>query len=247
MRTILLLDTSIQGALLGIARSQDLRHWQLGPWVWHEHPQAAAATLPRLCSDLIQEAGLTFDALDQLVIGVGPGSFTGIKIGLSFAYGLHKARPSLSLVGVSALEALARRESNDRPLLLMATQTSGYFATKQGGKTLLGVVDAESDWQLEQRGAESAKLDWPEAAAVLGVWPRVTAMLASRGIRCEELPLPSLAESILQAILQDFVANSSKLSDGLPGPIYLRKSAPEEKLERGAAQGVSEALHKGGS
>ena len=52
------------------------------------------------------QAGLAFAELDRIGVTVGPGSFTGLRVGLAFAQGLGAAlnRP---VVGVSALDALA--------------------------------------------------------------------------------------------------------------------------------------------
>jgi tRNA threonylcarbamoyladenosine biosynthesis protein TsaB len=56
--------------------------------------------------DAMAEAGLGFDAVDRIGVTVGPGSFTGLRVGLAFAQGLGAAlgRP---VVGVSGLDALA--------------------------------------------------------------------------------------------------------------------------------------------
>ncbi|GAA0198553.1 tRNA threonylcarbamoyladenosine biosynthesis protein TsaB [Brevundimonas nasdae] len=56
--------------------------------------------------DVVAEAGGGFDALDRIGVTVGPGSFTGLRVGLAFAQGLGAAldRP---VVGISALDGLA--------------------------------------------------------------------------------------------------------------------------------------------
>lgn len=56
--------------------------------------------------DAMGQAGSGFDAIDRIGVTVGPGSFTGLRVGLAFAQGLGAAldRP---VVGVSSLDALA--------------------------------------------------------------------------------------------------------------------------------------------
>ena len=62
--------------------------------------------LAPLVQELMAEAGLAFSAIDRVGVTVGPGSFTGLRVGLAFAKGLGLAldRPC---IGVGTLEALA--------------------------------------------------------------------------------------------------------------------------------------------
>jgi len=52
-------------------------------------------------------ARLTYDDLTDIAVGIGPGSFTGVRIGVALAKGIAFAR-DLPLWGVSSLEAMGR-------------------------------------------------------------------------------------------------------------------------------------------
>lgn len=62
--------------------------------------------LAGLVRDSIAEAGIGFAALDRIGVTVGPGSFTGLRVGLAFAKGLSLALGA-PCVGVGTLQALA--------------------------------------------------------------------------------------------------------------------------------------------
>lgn len=54
----------------------------------------------------VEESGEGFETLDRIGVTVGPGSFTGLRVGLAFALGLGQAL-SRPVVGISTLQALA--------------------------------------------------------------------------------------------------------------------------------------------
>lgn len=57
--------------------------------------------------EMIEKAGVSFSEVGLLGVCTGPGSFTGVRAGLSFARGLGLGAPQLKMTGVSAFEAYA--------------------------------------------------------------------------------------------------------------------------------------------
>ena len=68
---------------------------------------AHAGRLLAAAEEALAQAGVGWEALDRLAVGIGPGGFTGLRIGIATARALAQGR-GLPVVGVSTLEALAR-------------------------------------------------------------------------------------------------------------------------------------------
>jgi tRNA threonylcarbamoyladenosine biosynthesis protein TsaB len=65
-----------------------------------------AVELPGAVSRVLKDAGTSLDALEAVAVDIGPGSFTGLRIGLAFAKALAVTRKT-PLVGVASLDVLA--------------------------------------------------------------------------------------------------------------------------------------------
>ncbi len=65
-----------------------------------------AEAIAPMVRDVMAEANVDFDALNAIAVTIGPGTFTGVRIGLALAQGLALARQT-SLIGISSLLATA--------------------------------------------------------------------------------------------------------------------------------------------
>ena len=70
-----------------------------------ERPSRAEEVL-RVIRAALKRSGLTLGEIDRIVVSTGPGSYSGIRIGMATALGLGNAL-SIEPLGVSVLEALA--------------------------------------------------------------------------------------------------------------------------------------------
>lgn len=70
-----------------------------------QRPRHAARLLP-LCAEVLERAGVGYEDLAKLAVGVGPGTFTGLRIGVATARALSQAS-GVPPVGISTLQSLA--------------------------------------------------------------------------------------------------------------------------------------------
>ena len=79
-----------------------------------EPPTPHSSVLPLLLDQMLSRAGLSPRDLAAVVVGLGPGSFTGLRIGLATAKGLCYAA-GIPLCGASSLAAMALAAGEEAP------------------------------------------------------------------------------------------------------------------------------------
>ena len=80
----------------------------LSSWRLDVRARSHAEQLLWAIHQVLGSCGWTLDDLDLIGVGIGPGSFTGLRIGITTAKALSFARPRIALVGFSSLAALMR-------------------------------------------------------------------------------------------------------------------------------------------
>jgi tRNA threonylcarbamoyladenosine biosynthesis protein TsaB len=127
---VLGLDTATSATVVGVLGADGVVHE-----VRDDPPPGArpahAARLLGAVDEALAAAGVGWEEVTRLAVGVGPGSFTGLRIGIATARGLAQAR-GLEVVGVSTLEALARGADAESVLAVLDARRGEAFAAAFG-------------------------------------------------------------------------------------------------------------------
>ncbi|MEE9319397.1 MAG: tRNA (adenosine(37)-N6)-threonylcarbamoyltransferase complex dimerization subunit type 1 TsaB [Granulosicoccus sp.] len=139
---LLALDASSDACSVAVQAGDDiLLNHQVAP------QQHAALLLPTI-ERLMSEAGLAPGDLDGIAYGRGPGSFTGVRIGIAVTQGIALGA-DIGVIGVSSLAAIAQgcqREFQDTAVLAALDARMGevYFAAYRcDDNSLMQLVGSE--------------------------------------------------------------------------------------------------------
>jgi tRNA threonylcarbamoyladenosine biosynthesis protein TsaB len=187
-----------------------------------------------------------WQAVDSLAVGLGPGTFTGLRVGIATARGLALSL-GLPAHGVCTLDALGRgiHEADPSPVPsrdLATKRNSGALAVLDGWRgevfAALYAPGGERIWEPavyrpEELAARVAKLDGPPSVAGSGA-VRFRHELARDGVRIadDSDPVHRVAARHLCAL----AASAPGEEPGGLAPIYLRPPDAERWRERDASQ-----------
>lgn len=207
---VLIVDTALGACSAGVFADDRPLAERFEPMVKGHQERLAG-----LVRDAMAEAGGGFASLDRIGVTVGPGSFTGLRVGMAFAQGLGAAldRP---VVGVSTLDALAA-----------SVEATGLVGT---------VIDARRGQVYARLFRDGAALGAAEALSLEAAADRIldaaagttlTLVGSGAGVLSETFP-ERLAEAALRPLAAPTPAALAALTlaadpaTALPRPLYLR-------------------------
>ncbi|MDA3936197.1 MAG: tRNA (adenosine(37)-N6)-threonylcarbamoyltransferase complex dimerization subunit type 1 TsaB [Actinomycetota bacterium] len=232
----------VEPGVVGVIAERDL-----------DAPRASLTRLLPTVAELLESANVAPGDLDAIVVGLGPGSFTGVRIGVSSAKGLAHAL-GVPLYGVSTLDAIARRFAHLDVLL-------GVVGDAMRGEVYPAL------FRCANGGCERLAPDTVSrplsAAAAWATADEPPTILAGNGLRkhgdvfrealgpgatfaAEGLWTPT-GRGLLRAYADDLAAG--RVGDGDAGavlPVYTRLSDAEE-TERDRANATADASAAQGS
>ncbi len=223
---VLGLDTSAPGLVLGVATKGELAAELHQPG-----NQLPSNVLLQHIEDLLDSCSLGVGQLDLLVVAVGPGSFTGVRIGMAAAFALAEV-DNIPVVGINNLHLLALRtrvfgtRAQPEPFHVWRNcaaeevyQSSWQWQPGESSQHTLQQLSEPCLLSLAQ--AQQAAQDQP---VLLECFPQGSARTASPAPPCHER---SSAAVLLQAGMQQHLADPPPQ---LPQPLYLKKEASRQHL-----------------
>jgi tRNA threonylcarbamoyladenosine biosynthesis protein TsaB len=223
---LLALDTSTDRSALGlITRAGAIFRVTSEPERRH-----GSDLLPRV-RDLLEQAAMRVQDLDVIAVGLGPGSYTGLRVGVTAAKTLAYITGA-AVVGIDSLEAIARNATGALHIWVVADAQRGQVYTAEFERPAAdqplvprrrSQIDDLSEW--------SARLD--SSMLVLGPGldkPHIRAAVRL-GVVAEDAAMNYPAGPGLVELARDEWNHGRRDDLWLIEPRYLRQSAAQEQWE----------------
>lgn len=171
-----------------------------------------AERLLPMIEELLGETGLTYDALTRIAVVTGPGTFTGLRIGLSVARGLALSL-DIACVGLTSLMGLAGEGLRDGADLVHAVVKG------RGGQLFYQAFTSGAGQVLPEAVAEPINVDADVATAYIAERPGLIAGSAAGLVQPE---VENVAIKAVNPVILAGLAEALDADDYPPEPTYYR-------------------------
>ncbi|MFW5427178.1 MAG: tRNA (adenosine(37)-N6)-threonylcarbamoyltransferase complex dimerization subunit type 1 TsaB [Methylophagaceae bacterium] len=187
-----------------------------------------------MMNDLFKQAEITISEIDAVAFGRGPGSFTGVRVGVGVAQGIAFAR-GIPVIPISSLMAVAQGAADklniDNIAVAMdARMGEVYSASYQRENGVVSLVDSEQVCPPEKYMPENEQ-QWTGIGTGWGVYDEILRQNFADNLAHVSIEHYPLASSVLK--LAEIEAKAGRL---LPAeqamPVYLRDNVAKKKGEQ---------------
>jgi tRNA threonylcarbamoyladenosine biosynthesis protein TsaB len=187
-------------------------------------------TLLPLVEAALREAGLGFADLDAVAFGMGPGSFTGLRVACGVAQGMAVAR-DLPILGIGTLEAMALASGGDRVIVALdARMGEVYF-----GLFEQGVLQGEIGVYAPEAVSLPTSDGWLACGNGLAAYPSLRERLAPWVAAWQPEIMPS-AEAVVR-LAAPRLERGEMIDPADATPLYVRNKVAQTVAERLALGG----------
>ncbi|MDH5546013.1 MAG: tRNA (adenosine(37)-N6)-threonylcarbamoyltransferase complex dimerization subunit type 1 TsaB [Gammaproteobacteria bacterium] len=224
----LCIDTSSASCSVALAIDKDVFA------LFDDKPQAHSENVLSMCESVIAQAGISRTELDLLAVTRGPGSFTGVRIGVSVAQGIAYAL-DIPVAPLSSLAVLAQHtwlmhQSENIFCLQDARMNEIYYGAYE---IVNGIAQAVIEEGIDAPAdiCPSENRDW---VSVGTAWAEYTQELAKLHGKFSHIFTDVVVDArAMPALALDYHLKGHTVSATSLEPVYLRNKVAEKQHERG--------------
>jgi len=183
-----------------------------------EQGKTRSTTIVPILAELLAQADLSWNQLDLLALGAGPGAFTGLRIAAATLAGINSGM-KLPMLHLSSLAITARQSDSSEPIWVLEDA--------RAGEAFVG------HYQSGLAQSEDRCLSWDE---VLAMVPAIFVCHNRPPVELNgwsELPLALSRSEALLATTQAELESLASMAQlpRYPAPVYLQRSQAEKNLD----------------
>ena len=220
---VLAIDTALEACSAAVL---DTSRWAIVATETHFMNRGHAEAVMPLIARVMDQAAIEFRDLDRVAVTTGPGSFTGLRVGISAARGIALAagKPAIGLSTLAGFAAPHIAESDSTPIVAAVDARHEHVYLQvfgAGGRTLVPPRIAPLREAVRAAVAGPARVVGSAAQLIAAAWPRGE-------------PRPTLVDQRRAPDIGWIARLGAAAADGYgpPKPLYLR--APDAQPQDAA-------------